>query len=73
MPEPSSKSRAGWGWLVLIALPPVIIATGVVTLFVWQGSKGGVTPKWKKPLVPVATNALPAPLSNAPAATAPLR
>lgn len=66
MPEPSKKSRAGWGWLILIALPPVIIATGVVALFVWQGSKGGVTPKWKKPPAPAVTNAASGVASNSP-------
>lgn len=40
--------RGGVGWLVFIAIPPVIVLAGLVALFVWQGAKGGVRGKWQK-------------------------
>lgn len=55
-------SRGGCGWLALIALPPAVIALGLVGLFVWEGSRGAVTPKWRKP---AATNAVEA-ITNQP-------
>lgn len=42
-------NRFRWLWIVLMAIPPVIIISGLIVVFWWQGSKGGVTPKWKKP------------------------
>ncbi len=58
-PRPGAevRSRAGRAWLALIFVPPVLVVAGLVAMFVWQGSKGGVTPKWRKA---PATNAAPA-------------
>lgn len=49
------RRQAGGGgrlWLVLILIPPAVIAVGLAILLVWQGSKGGITPKWRKPVSP---------------------
>jgi hypothetical protein len=52
-----SRWRAGWGWLVLMAVPPVVVVSGLVALFVWQGSKGGVRGKWQKaPVAPAVVS-----------------
>lgn len=50
--------RFGWAWLVLLGIPPVLVIAGLAALLIWQGGKGGITPRWKKPLP--ATNAAPA-------------
>ena len=56
----SPRRGGGWGWLVLIAIPPIIVIAGLVTLFVWQGAKGGVRGKWQKaPPRSTVTNAAP--------------
>lgn len=34
--------------MVFLALPPLLVAFGLVALFAWQGSKGGVRGKWQK-------------------------
>lgn len=47
--------RRGWGWVLLIAVPPLLIVAGLVAMFAWQAGKGGVWPKWRKP-PPPATN-----------------
>jgi hypothetical protein len=46
--EPRSQ-RSGVAWLILIFLPPVLILAGLIAVFIWQGSKGGIQPKWKAP------------------------
>lgn len=46
---PPKRGRSGVGWLVFLAIPPVVIVAGLVAMFAWEGSRGGVTPKWKKP------------------------
>lgn len=50
-------SGGGKAWLALMAIPPLVVVGGLIALFVWEGARGGVTPKWKKP---PATNAVPA-------------
>lgn len=54
--KPAAR-RLNWLWLVLIALPAVLIVGGLGAVFWWHASKGGVQPKWRKP---AATNAVPA-------------
>lgn len=55
MPESKPRmGKAGVAWLLLIATPPTIILTGLVAVFVWQISKGQVTPKWRKKAPPSA-------------------
>lgn len=29
-------------------MPLALVAAGLTLLFVWQGSRDGITPKWKK-------------------------
>lgn len=38
----------GWPWLLLMAVPPVVVVSGLVAMFWWQGSKDGIQPKWRK-------------------------
>jgi hypothetical protein len=54
--------KSGVAWLLLIATPPTIILTGLVSMFAWQVSNGKVTPKWRKPAPAsvVVTNPVPA-------------
>jgi hypothetical protein len=33
------RRRAGTGWLVLIALPPLLVVAGLVLVLVWWGSR----------------------------------
>lgn len=47
MNREAPTARRGLGWLILMAIPPVAVIAGLVAVFVWQGSKGGITPKWK--------------------------
>lgn len=51
------RRGVGLGWWILLLTPPVIIVIALAALFIWQGSKGGVTPKWRSK--PVPTNAAP--------------
>lgn len=53
-----SKRGRGLGWIVLILIPPVAVVIGLVAVFIWQGSKGGITPKWKKKPASAETNAV---------------
>lgn len=59
MSEVGKRKRlgpGGWAWLLLIGTPAVVILSGVVAMFVWQVGRGGVTPKWRKP-IPSAAHA----------------
>lgn len=58
MSDRPRQRSGGLGWVVLIALPPVIVVVGLAAFFAWQIRKGTVTPKWKAK--PVATNQVPA-------------
>jgi flagellar basal body-associated protein FliL len=46
--EPRSQ-RSGIAWFILLLLPPLVILVALIALFVWQGKKGGIQPKWRKP------------------------
>lgn len=60
---PGRGRRVGWGWMFLLALPPLLVAAGLVALFVWQGAKGGVRGKWQKEPAAAQTPA-PAPAGS---------
>lgn len=57
------RSRGGVAWLGLMFLPLVVVVAGLVALFVWQGSKGGIRPKWRKPAV-IPTHSTPTGATN---------
>ncbi len=46
--QPSSSRARQVAWLALILMPLALVAAGLTLLFVWQGSRDGITPKWKK-------------------------
>ena len=52
--------RGGWAWVILIAVPPLIIVAGLVAMFAWQAGKGGVRPKWQKPPATATNQVTPA-------------
>ena len=45
------------------------ILAGLLALFIWQGSKGGISPKWRKPADASLTN--PGPKTLQPPPTSP--
>jgi hypothetical protein len=51
MPNLPRMTKSGRAWTMLLMIPPAIIIGGLIALFYWQGAKGGITPKWKKPPV----------------------
>lgn len=48
----------GVGWVVLMALPPLIVVVGLAVFLLWQARQGTMTPKWKAKVG--TTNAAPA-------------
>lgn len=42
------KVGRGWPWLLLMAVPPVVVVVGLSAMFGWQGAKDGIQPKWRK-------------------------
>ena len=60
--------RGSLGWLLLLVTPPVVVVAGLATIVYWQGSKGGIQPKWRKPAAPAAVTA---PATNPPPISSP--
>lgn len=54
MSEPRRQRGSGVGWLVLLAMPPLIVVVGLTLFLAWQVREGKVSPKWKPK--PPATN-----------------
>lgn len=50
------RGGLGWPWLLLMAVPPVVVVSGLVAMFWWQGSKDGIQPKWRKSGVEAGEN-----------------
>jgi flagellar basal body-associated protein FliL len=47
MGQPPRQPKSGILWLFLLFLPVAVVIAGLAAIFIWQGMKGGITPKWK--------------------------